>query len=240
MISIIPAIDIMDGKAVRLRKGDFATRKVYSENPLKLARQFEDAGIRRLHLVDLDGARARKIINRKTLEAIASGTDLVIDFGGGVQSDEDLRIAFDSGASMITAGSIAVKNPAVVRDWLNKHGGDKIILGADVSERRIAIHGWQEAADLDFFDFLSAYAKRGARQLICTDVSKDGMLAGPSFELYNEIKTHFPDFYLIASGGVSRIDDVHRLNDNGIDAVIIGKAIYEGRIRLADLKEFLC
>jgi len=240
MISIIPAIDIMDGKAVRLRKGDFATRKVYSENPLGLARQFEDAGIRRLHLVDLDGARARKIINRKTLAAIASGTDLVIDFGGGVQSDDDLRIAFDSGASMITAGSIAVKNPEKVKGWLAGFGADKIILGADVTERRIAVHGWQEASDRKIFDFLESYGKAGARQLICTDVSKDGMLAGPAFELYDEIKARFPDFYLIASGGVSRIDDVHRLNDNGIDAVIIGKAIYEGRIRLADLKEFLC
>jgi len=240
MITIIPAIDIIDGKSVRLSKGDFATQKVYYENPLDVAKLFEDAGVRRLHLVDLDGARSKQVVNWKVLERIASQTNLVIDFGGGVQSDDDLRIVFEGGAAMVTAGSIAVKNPDKVRAWLQQYGGGKIILGADVHGRQIAIHGWQEASNVDLFDFLENYRKAGARQVICTDVSKDGMLAGPAFELYREIKAKQPDYYLIASGGVSKMEDVERLNDDGIDAVIIGKAIYEGRIHLADLEGFLC
>jgi len=190
--------------------------------------------------VDLDGARARKIINWKVLEQIASKTDLVIDFGGGVQTDEDLKIAFDSGAKMITAGSIAVKNPVIVQRWLKNFGGDKIILGADVKNRKIAIHGWADDSEHDLMEFLEDYINQGVTQTICTDVSKDGMLQGPAFELYREMKTRFPDLYVIASGGISNIDDVFRLNDDRIDAVIIGRALYEGRIQLADLKGFLC
>jgi len=240
MITIIPAIDIIDGKCVRLKKGDFNTKKEYNQNPLDVAKRFQDNGIQRLHLVDLDGARARKIINWKVLEQIASKTDLVIDFGGGVQTDEDLKIAFDSGAKMITAGSIAVKNPVIVQRWLKNFGGDKIILGADVKNRKIAIHGWADESEHDLMEFLEDYINQGVTQTICTDVSKDGMLQGPAFELYREMKTRFPDLYVIASGGISNIDDVFRLNDDRIDAVIIGRALYEGRIQLADLKGFLC
>ncbi|MBN2601410.1 MAG: 1-(5-phosphoribosyl)-5-[(5-phosphoribosylamino)methylideneamino]imidazole-4-carboxamide isomerase [Candidatus Marinimicrobia bacterium] len=240
MITIIPAIDIIDGKCVRLSKGNFDTKKVYNENPLAVAKQFQDNGVRRLHLVDLDGARARKIINWKVLEQIAADTDLIIDFGGGVQSDNDLRIAFESGAALITAGSISVKKPEVVQEWLKNYGGEKIILGADVKNRRIAIHGWEDESEYELFQFLEEYIHQGVSQTICTDVSKDGMLQGPAFELYRDIKAKFPDLYTVASGGISNSDDVFRLNDDGIDAVIIGKALYEGRIRLADLKGFLC
>jgi len=240
MITIIPAIDIIDGKCVRLRKGDFDTKKVYNQNPVEVAKQFQDNGVQRLHLVDLDGARARKIINWKVLEQIASKTDLIIDFGGGVQTNDDLKIAFDSGAEMITAGSIAVKNPEIVQHWLKNFGGEKIILGADVKNRKIAIHGWADESEHDLMEFLEDYINQGVTQTICTDVSKDGMLQGPAFELYLEIKDKYPDLFVVASGGISKIDDVFRLNDNGIDAVIIGKALYEGHIQLADLKGFLC
>jgi len=240
MITIIPAIDIIDGKCVRLKKGDFNTKKEYDQNPLDVAKRFQYNGIKRLHLVDLDGARARKIINWKVLEQIASKTDLIIDFGGGVQTDEDLKIAFDSGAKMITAGSIAVKNPEVTQRWLKQYGSNKIILGADVKNRKIAIHGWEDESEHDLFLFLEEYIEQGVSQTICTDVDKDGMLQGPAFQLYRDIKMKFPDLQVIASGGISNIDDVFRLNDDGIDAVIIGKALYEGRIQLSDLKGFLC
>lgn len=240
MITIIPAIDIIDGKCVRLSRGDFDTQKIYNENSLEVARQFADAGIKRLHLVDLDGARQKRVVNWKVLESVASGTSLLIDFGGGLRTDEDLRIAFESGARQITAGSIAVIDRAKVVDWLSVFGGDKIILGADVNEHKLAIHGWQENAQLDLMPFLEDYQKQGVRQTICTDIARDGMLNGPAFELYCEIKQKFPDLALIASGGVSRIDDVYQLQDDGIDGVIIGKALYEGRIRLPELKGFLC
>ncbi len=239
MITIIPAIDIINGKCVRLTKGEFDTQKVYDQNPLEVAKRFEDFGVQRLHLVDLDGARARRIINWKVLEAIAGKTGLVIDFGGGVQSDEDLRVAFESGAAMITAGSIAVKEPERVQDWLKRYGAPKIILGADVKQDKIAVHGWQEKSDCDLFQFLEDYLGMGITQTICTDVERDGMLAGPAFELYGEIKNAFPGLQLIASGGIGTIDDIIRLTADGIDGVIIGKAIYEGRIQLAQLKEFL-
>jgi len=240
MITIIPAIDIIDGKCVRLSRGEFDSKKIYDQNPLDVAKRFQDLGILRLHLVDLDGARTKKVVNWAVLEIIASKTELVIDFGGGVQTDEDLRIAFESGAAMITAGSISVKEPKKVHDWLKQFGSEKIILGADVKDRKIAIHGWQEESDRDLFQFLEEYMEEGITQTICTDVSRDGTLSGPAFILYQEIKEGFPDLYLVASGGVSNIDDVHQLNDNRIDAVIIGKAIYEGRIQLAELKGFLC
>lgn len=239
MITIIPAIDIIAGKCVRLTRGEFETQKVYDRNPLDLAKRFEDFGIRRLHLVDLDGARARKIVNWKILEAIATETALVVDFGGGVQSEEDLRIAFESGAAMITAGSIAVKEPEKVKDWLNCYGAPKIILGADVKQRRIVVHGWQEESDRDLFQFLKDYLEMGVCRTICTDVERDGMLEGPAFDLYRDIKAAFPALQLIASGGVGNIADITRLNEDGIEGVIVGKAIYEGRIQLAQLKEFL-
>lgn len=240
MITIIPAIDIIDGKCVRLSKGDFDTQIIYNQDPVEAARQFRDNGFKRLHLVDLDGARTRKIVNWKVLERIASKTELVIDFGGGVQSDDDLKIAFNSGAEMITAGSIAVRNPEIVQRWLLVYGAEKIILGADVKNGKIAIHGWRDEAECDLYQFLDTYIEKGITQTICTDVSRDGLLRGPAFELYREIKKRCPSLRLIASGGIGNIDDVYRLNDNGIDAVIIGKALYEGRIRLKDLKEFLC
>jgi phosphoribosylformimino-5-aminoimidazole carboxamide ribotide isomerase len=240
MITIVPAIDIIDGKCVRLSRGEFASRKIYNQNPVEVARSFQDIGIRRLHLVDLDGARAKKVVNWKTLEAIAAQTELVIDFGGGVQTDEDLRTAFESGAAMITAGSIAVKEPQRVLNWLKLFGGEKIILGADVKNGKIAIHGWQEKTERELLQFLGEYMERGITQTICTDVARDGMLNGPAFELYREIKTEYPDLRLTASGGIAGIDDIYRLNDDGIDAVIIGKAIYEGRIQLTELKGLLC
>ncbi|MDO9548345.1 MAG: 1-(5-phosphoribosyl)-5-[(5-phosphoribosylamino)methylideneamino]imidazole-4-carboxamide isomerase [Candidatus Marinimicrobia bacterium] len=240
MITIIPAIDIIDGKCVRLSRGEFNTKKIYDQNPLDVAKRFQDIGIQRLHLVDLDGARMKKVVNWGVLERIASKTELVIDFGGGVQTDEDLRIAFESGAAMVTAGSIAVKEPQTVRRWLEQFGSEKIILGADVKDRKIAIHGWQEESDRELFHFLEEYTEQGITQTICTDVSRDGMLSGPAFELYREIKSEFPELHLVASGGIAQIDDIHRLNDDGIDAVIIGKAIYENRIQLAELKGFLC
>ncbi|MEA1986183.1 MAG: 1-(5-phosphoribosyl)-5-[(5-phosphoribosylamino)methylideneamino]imidazole-4-carboxamide isomerase [Candidatus Marinimicrobia bacterium] len=237
---IIPAIDIIDGKCIRLEKGDFSTKKIYNENPLEVAKEFEDNGIQYLHLVDLDGAKKRRIINWNILEQIAVKTKLKIDFGGGVQSENDLKIAFESGAEKITAGSIAVKNHEMVIDWIKKYGSDKIILGADVKNKKITIHGWKERTDINIFSFIKNYSKTGIQEIICTDISKDGMLAGSSNELYNEIKEKFPELFLIASGGISEISDIKKLNDLEIDGVIIGKAIYENRIDLKELKDFLC
>jgi len=240
MITIIPAIDIINGKCVRLSRGDFSTQKIYNENPLEIARQFADAGIRRLHLVDLDGARQKRVVNWDVLEKIATGTPLQIDFSGGIRSETDVRIAFESGARQITVGSIAISAPDLVEEWLKKFGGEKIILGADVIDRKIAIHGWQEKAPLEIMEFLQNFQKKGVQQAICTEVARDGMLTGPAFELYREIKQKFPDLYLIASGGISRIDDIYQLQDDGIDGVIIGKALYEGYLKLSELKGFLC
>ena len=240
MITIIPAIDIINGKCVRLSRGDFNTQKIYNENPLEIARQFADAGIKRLHLVDLDGARQKRVVNWEVLEKIATGTPLQIDFGGGIRSETDVRIAFESGARQITAGCIAISAPDLVEEWLKKFGGEKIILGADVIDRKIAIHGWQEKAPLEIMEFLQNFQEKGVQQAICTEVARDGMLSGPAFELYREIKQIFPDLYLIASGGISRIDDIYQLQDDGIDGVIIGKALYEGRLKLSELKGFLC
>jgi len=240
MITIIPAIDIIEGKCVRLSRGDYATQKVYNQDPLEVAKQFEVSGITRLHLVDLDGARERQVINWKVLEILASRTELQIDFGGGIRSDEDVRISFECGAKQITAGSIAVSEPQTVANWLTKFGNDKIILGADLKEGKIAISGWQESAEIELFTFLSDYFQKGMRQTICTDISRDGTLTHPAFQLYREIKAKFPDLTVIASGGVSSIDDIWQLQDDEIDGVIIGKAIYEGRIRLEDLKRFRC
>ncbi|MCQ2361137.1 MAG: 1-(5-phosphoribosyl)-5-[(5-phosphoribosylamino)methylideneamino]imidazole-4-carboxamide isomerase [Paludibacteraceae bacterium] len=236
MIELIPAIDIIDGKCVRLSQGDYNTKKVYGECPADMAKRFEDVGIKRLHVVDLDGAKASHIVNYKALESIASKTNLIIDFGGGLKTDDDLRIAFESGASMVTGGSIAVKNPNVFEGWLKKYGGDKIILGADVKERKIAVSGWIENTDVDLFEFLKDYISKGVRKVICTDIAKDGMLKGPSIELYKDILKEHPTLHLIASGGVSSMEDIKALDEAGVPAVIFGKAIYEGRIKVEELK----
>jgi phosphoribosylformimino-5-aminoimidazole carboxamide ribotide isomerase len=240
MITIIPAIDIIDGQCVRLTRGDYSSKKVYHSDPVEIARHYEAAGIRRLHLVDLDGAKNKTITNGHVLEEIAAQTNLWIDFGGGIQSDEDIETAFGYGARKITAGSIAVKDQVLVSRWIEIYGPEKIILGADVIERKIAIHGWQEQSDYNLFDFLTQYRKKGITDIICTDVSKDGMLSGPAFSLYSEIKAFWPDCFLIASGGISSIDDVRKLNELSIDGVIIGKALYEGKINVKDLEEFIC
>lgn len=234
---IIPAIDIINGKCVRLTKGDYSTEKIYREDPLDAAKEFEDAGINYLHLVDLDGAKSSRIINYDTLYKIATETNLKIDFGGGLKSDEDLRIAFENGASQITGGSIAVKNPDIFQSWIEKYGADRIILGADCKDRKIATQGWLESSSLEVVDFIQEYEKKGISYVICTDISKDGMLEGTSNELYHEIleKTQVK---LIASGGVSSVEDLYRLKEMGCEGAIIGKAFYEGRISLEELSNF--
>lgn len=239
MIEIIPAIDLLDGKCVRLSQGDYAQKTIYNENPLEVAKMFADAGIRRLHLVDLDGAKAHHIVNHKVLERITSGTNLIIDFGGGLKSDDDLRIAFECGASMVTGGSIAVKNPDVFSSWINQFGGEKIILGADVKDEKIAVGGWVETTELDLMPFIKKYMQQGISKVICTDISKDGMLQGPAIELYKKMLVERPDMYLIASGGVSSMRDIELLHEAAVPAVIIGKAIYEGRIKLNELSKFI-
>ena len=236
---IIPAIDIIEGACVRLSKGDYATKKVYNENPLEVAKQFEAHGITQLHLVDLDGAKSKHIVNHKILEQIASQTSLKVDFGGGLKTDEDLRIAFESGASQITGGSIAVKNPETFKSWLSKFGSDKIILGADAHNRKIAISGWLEESDDDVVEFINSYNKEGVSYAICTDISKDGMLEGPSFDLYEEILKSTPDLKLIASGGISTFDELPKLAAMGCEGTIIGKAIYENRISLKQLENYI-
>ena len=236
---IIPAIDIIDGNCVRLSKGDYNTKKIYNENPLEVAKQFEAHGITHLHLVDLDGAKSKHIVNHKILEQIATKTALKVDFGGGLKTDEDLRIAFESGASQITGGSIAVKNPDTFKSWLSKFGSDKIILGADAHHRKIAISGWLEESDDDVVEFINAYQKEGVSYVICTDISKDGMLEGPSFDLYQEILASTPDLKLIASGGISTFDELPKLAEMGCEGTIIGKAIYENRISLKQLEHFI-
>lgn len=235
MIEIIPAIDIIDGKCVRLSQGDYAQKTVYNENPVEVAKMFRDAGIRRLHLVDLDGAKAQHIVNYKVLERISAATDLIIDFGGGLKSDNDLRIAFECGASMITGGSIAVKAPEVFSNWIERYGGAKIILGADVKDEKIAVNGWLETTKVELLPFIGAYMQKGINKVICTDISKDGMLEGPAIDLYKKMLSEKPDMYLIASGGVSSIKDIELLQEAGIPALITGKAIYEGRIKLSEL-----
>ncbi len=239
MIEIIPAIDLIDGKCVRLSQGDYAQKTVYNENPLEVAKMFADAGIRRLHLVDLDGAKAHHIVNHKVLERISSGTDLVVDFGGGLKSDDDLRIAFECGARMVTGGSIAVKNPDMFSSWISKFGAEKIILGADVKNEKIAVGGWLETTELELLPFIKNYIQQGITKIICTDISKDGMLQGPALELYKKMLAAQPDMYLIASGGVSSIRDIELLHEAAVPAVITGKAIYEGRITLKELSRFI-
>lgn len=236
---IIPAIDIIDGKCVRLTKGDYDTKKIYNENPLEVAKSFEDSGIQYLHLVDLDGAKAKQVVNYKILEQITAKTNLKVDFGGGIQSDEDLKIAFESGANQITGGSIAIKKPDVFKQWITDFGADKIILGADVQNRKIAISGWTEESSEDILPFIENYQKCGIQQVICTDITKDGMLQGPSFDLYREILQSLPDLKLIASGGISSIDELQKLAELGCEGTIIGKAIYENRISLKELEKFI-
>lgn len=232
---IIPAIDIIDGKCVRLTQGDYQQKKVYNENPLEVAKQFEALGIKRLHLVDLDGAKASRIINHKVLESIATNTQLQIDFGGGLKSDEDVKIAFESGAHQITGGTVAVKKPELFVNWLEHYGAERIILGADVKDGFIAISGWQEQSDLELFSFLKSYIEKGIQYTICTDISKDGLLQGSALELYSNIRAAFPDLNLIASGGVSSIEEVDALRQIGCYGAIIGKALYEGQIKLDNL-----
>lgn len=238
MIEIIPAIDLIDGKCVRLSQGDYEAKKVYNEDPLEVAKMFEGAGIKRLHLVDLDGAKAKRIINHQVLEIIARNTSLTIDFGGGVQSDKDLDIAFNSGASMVTGGSIAVSNKELFISWIKKYGSEKIMLGADCKDHKIAVSGWQESTSLDIIPFLDEYGKEGVTKVVCTDISKDGMLQGPSIDLYKEILANFSGMYLIASGGVSCFRDIIDLESAGLPAVILGKAIYENRVTLEDLSNY--
>ncbi len=236
---IIPAIDIIDGKCVRLSKGDYDTKKIYNESPLEVAKEFQDYGIEYLHLVDLDGAKSKHIVNHKVLEEIASKTNLKIDFGGGLKTDDDLRIAFESGANQITGGSIAVKNPDVFRSWLTKFGADKIILGADANNEKIAVSGWLEESDQELIPFVQAYEKEGVSYVICTDISKDGMLQGPSFELYQRMLSEIENIKLIASGGISTFDELPKLAELGCEGVIIGKAIYENRISLEQLEKYI-
>lgn len=236
-MQIIPAIDIIDGKCVRLTHGDYTQKKIYNERPLEVARQFEDAGLKRLHLVDLDGAKAGAVKNWKVLEVIAGKTALTIDFGGGIKSAEDLNIVFQSGASLATVGSIAVKDEERFVSWITAWGADKFFLGADVKDEKITITGWTEQTDIWIYDFIEKYKQRGITQIFCTDVAKDGALEGPSSELYKNIVAKFPELHFVASGGVSSIDDVYQLSDVGCSGVIIGKAIYEGRISLQDLQK---
>ena len=236
---IIPAIDIIAGKCVRLTKGDYNTKKIYNENPLEVAKSFEAHGIEYLHLVDLDGAKSNQIVNYKILEQIATKTSLKIDFGGGLKSDADLKIAFESGANQITGGSIAVKQPEVFKDWIKQYGADKIILGADAKNEKVAISGWLEESTSDLIPFIQNYQNEGVQYVICTDISKDGMLEGPSFELYRRILEEIQDIKLIASGGISTFEELPKLAELGCEGTIIGKAIYEGRITLKQLENYL-
>jgi phosphoribosylformimino-5-aminoimidazole carboxamide ribotide isomerase len=236
-MEIIPAIDIIEGKCVRLTHGDYSQKKIYNEHPLEVARQFEDAGLQRLHLVDLDGAKEGKVKNWKVLEIIAGKTSMVVDFGGGIKAEKDVQIVFDSGAALATVGSMAVKEKETFVQWLQKFGAYKFLLGADVKKERLTISGWTEQTEIWIYDFIEDYMQQGIKQIFCTDVAKDGALEGPSTELYKNIIEKFPELHFIASGGVSSMDDVYALQDIGCKGVIIGKAIYEGRVELADLKK---
>ena len=237
-MQIIPAIDIIDGKCVRLTQGDYGQKTIYNENPLEVAKEFEAAGLHRLHLVDLDGAKAGTVQNWKVLEIIATHTNLEIDFGGGIKKEEDLTIVFQSGAVLATIGSLAVRNETLFTEWLQKFGADKFLLGADVKEEKIAIGGWLETTDIDIYTFIEKYVSKGIQQLFCTDVSKDGKLEGPSTALYSKIINRFPELHFIASGGVSSMEDLYELKRIGCSGVIVGKAIYENRISIDELKTF--
>ncbi|GAA4312808.1 1-(5-phosphoribosyl)-5-[(5-phosphoribosylamino)methylideneamino]imidazole-4-carboxamide isomerase [Compostibacter hankyongensis] len=235
-MKIIPAIDLIDGKCVRLTQGDYARQKTYNEDPLEVAQQFEDAGLDRLHLVDLDGARAGKVVNWKVLEKLAVKTQLTIDFGGGIKQDDDIRAVFESGAAMATVGSMAVKQPAVFHGWLGRYGSERLLLGADVKEEKIAVSGWTEDTDILVYDFIRDQMAAGVTRLFCTDISRDGLLEGPALELYRQIIGQFPGLHFIASGGVSTVDDLVQLKEIGCRGAIVGKAIYEGKIKISDLR----
>lgn len=239
MIEIIPAIDIIEGKCVRLSKGDYNTKKVYNENPLEVAKAFEAHGIRRLHVVDLDGAASHHVVNYRILDRLAGHTSLVIDFGGGIKTDEDIRIAFESGARMVTIGSVAVKQPALFKRWLVRYGTEKLILGADVKNGQIAYNGWKEESANELMPFLNDHCAEGVKNVLCTDIDRDGMLQGPAVDLYRGIRQEFPRMHLIASGGVSCVDDIRALDEVAIPAVVFGKSLYEGKIKMKDLKPFI-
>lgn len=234
---IIPAIDIIEGKCVRLEQGDFAKKRIYNENPLEVAKQFEDAGLRRLHLVDLDGAKEGSVKNWKVLEQIAGKTKLIIDFGGGIKTREDVDILMNSGAAMVTIGSLAVKNEALLTEWIIVYGAKLFLLGADVKDEKIAINGWQEKTEIGIFDFIGNWISKDLNQIFCTDVNLDGLLKGASFDMYKRILEKFPNLRLIASGGVSSMDDIDRLRETGCSGIIIGKAIYEGRLKLSEISK---
>lgn len=234
-MQIIPAIDVIDGKCVRLSKGDYDTKKVYNEDPLEVARQFEDWGIKRIHVVDLDGAKAGHIVNHRLLDRICEHTSLIVDFGGGLKSTSDLRVAFECGAAMVTGGSIAVKNPTEFESWIEAYGPDKIILGADAKDRKIAVTGWTETSTQDLIPFVAEYRAKGLNKVICTDISRDGMLQGPAVDLYKEMISSIDGLFLIASGGVGSAADIEALAQAGVPAVIVGKAIYEKRISCEDV-----
>jgi phosphoribosylformimino-5-aminoimidazole carboxamide ribotide isomerase len=236
MIEIIPAIDVIEGKCVRLTQGDFERKKIYYENPLDVAKMFESIGLKRLHIVDLDGAKLGKVTNLKTLETIAANTNLTVDFGGGIKSDDDIQSVFDAGAAFASIGSIAVKESEKFFAWLDKFGSEKILFGADVKDKKLAINGWQTITEFEIIPFLKVYIAKGVSQAFCTDISKDGVLQGASNELYREILSEIPNLKLIASGGVSKIEDIYELDEIGCSGVIIGKAIYEGKITLEELK----
>ncbi len=238
-MEIIPAIDIINGKCVRLTQGDYLRKKIYNDNPLEVARTFETIGIKRLHLVDLDGAKQGKVINIKVLETIASKTNLKIDFGGGIKTNEDIKMVFESGAGIAAIGSMAVKDRELFFSWIQKYGPDKLLLGADVKKEKIAINGWLENTQIPVFDFLNENISAGITTAFCTDISKDGLLQGPSFVLYKKLLLQFPDLNLIASGGISNTEDLYELKKIGCSGAIIGKAIYEGLITLNDLKKFI-
>ena len=239
MIELIPAIDIIDGKCVRLTKGDYATSKVYNEDPVEVALEIESYGLGRLHVVDLDGAKSKHVVNHRVLHRIASRTSLKIDFGGGIKSDEDLVIAFENGAQMVTVGSVASQQPELFLKWLEAYGGEKMILGADTRDGFISVNGWQEESRQELLPYLGEYIGHGVRNVLCTDIHKDGMLQGPSVELYRQIMAAYPTLHLIASGGVSSLDDICELDEAGIPAVVFGKALYEGRFTLKQLSDFM-
>ena len=238
MIELIPAIDIIDGKCVRLTKGDYNNKKIYNENPVTVAKEFEKQGFRRLHIVDLDGAKSNHIVNVDILKRITSETNLIVDFGGGIKTDNDIELAFENGASMVTIGSIAVTQPELFVSWIDKYGPERIILGADVRNGKISINGWKEDSTEELLPFLKYYIDKGINKVLCTDISKDGMLQGTAIELYKSVMREYPSLQLIASGGVSCLSDIIELEKNGIPAVVFGKAIYEGKINLNELWEW--
>lgn len=235
MIELIPAIDIIDGRCVRLTKGDYDQKTIYSDSPVDIAQKMKAIGFKRLHVVDLDGAKSRHIVNTAALQSITAATSLTVDFGGGIKTDNDIETAFKNGASMVTIGSIAATNPELLDTWIERYGADRIILGADVRDGHISINGWKEDSELELLQFLDRYVKRGIRNVLCTDISRDGTLTGPALPLYKDIMKAFPELHLIASGGVSCMEDIEKLDEAGIPAVVFGKAIYEGRIDMKKL-----